>query len=36
MKIDICKTIGYKLIYIWEHDWNSNKNEIKNDLIKLF
>jgi hypothetical protein len=36
MKIDMCKSIGYKLIHIWEQDWNTNKQQIKNDLIKLF
>lgn len=32
----MCKTIGYKLIYIWEHDWLNNQNEIKQYLINFF
>jgi hypothetical protein len=36
MKIDMCKSIGYKLIYIWEHDWNSKKEYIKNRLLDIF
>ena len=31
----MCKTIGYKLIYIWEHEWKNNQNEIKQYLINL-
>ena len=36
MKTDICKSIGYELIHIWEQDWNLNKQRIKNYLKELF
>lgn len=32
MKINLCKDKGIKLIYIWEDDWDKNKNEIKNNI----
>ena len=31
-----CEKIGYRLIHIWENDWDNNHSEIKDKLIKIF
>lgn len=31
-----CEKLGYRLIHIWEHQWNENKELIKQKLIKIF
>lgn len=33
MKTELCETKGYRLIHIWENEWN---NETKNKLIQIF
>lgn len=36
MKTELCEANGYRLIHIWEDEWNNNKQQIKNDIKKLF
>ena len=36
MKTIMCESVGYELIYIWEDEWKTNKQEIKEKLIKIF
>ena len=36
MKTTMCKSVGYKLIHIWEDEWKTNKQEIKQYLITKF
>ena len=36
MKTELCENKGYRLIHIWEDDWNNNQNEIKNKLKNIF
>lgn len=33
MKTELCEAKGYRLIHIWENEWN---NETKNKLIQIF
>lgn len=33
MKTEMCEKLGYRLIHIWENEWN---NETKNKLIQIF
>lgn len=35
MKVDLCESAGYKLYYIWESEWNNERNRIKNMLKEL-
>ena len=28
MKTQMCEQLGYRLIHIWEDEWNNNKEEI--------
>lgn len=35
-KTEMCEQIGYRLIHIWEDEWNNNKEEIKQKLINIF
>lgn len=35
MKMDLCKNAGYKLIYIWEHEWNNEHEKTKSFLKEL-
>ena len=34
MKADLCESIGLKLIVIWESEWEDNKDELKEMLLK--
>jgi very-short-patch-repair endonuclease len=36
MKTEKCEAKGYRLIHIWEDEWNNSQNEIKNRLISIF
>ena len=36
MKSMMCEAKGYRLIHIWEDEWNSNKDLIKQKLIDIF
>ena len=36
MKTELCEAKGYRLIHIWEDEWNDCKNEIKQKLINIF
>jgi very-short-patch-repair endonuclease len=36
MKTTMCESVGYQLIHIWEDEWKTNKQEIKEKLIKIF
>ena len=36
MKTERCEQLGYRLIHIWEDEWNNNKNEIKEKLKLIF
>lgn len=31
-----CEAIGYRLIHIWQDQWENNKNDIKEKLIDIF
>ena len=35
-KVLKCNEKGYRLIHIWEDEWNSNKDLIKKKLIDIF
>ena len=35
MKTELCEQLEYRLIHIWENDWNNNKDEIKTKLEKI-
>ena len=35
-KTNLCEEKGYRLLHIWQDDWNNNKEEIKNKLILIF
>ena len=35
-KTELCESKGYRLIHIWEDQWQFNKNEIKQKLINIF
>lgn len=34
-KTNKCESMGYRLIHIWEDDWNTNKINIKQELSKV-
>lgn len=36
MKTELCEQQNYRLIHIWEDEWNNNKNEIKERLKSVF
>lgn len=36
MKTQMCQSKGYRLIHIWQDQWNNNKKEIKQKLITIF
>ena len=36
MKTEMCEAKGYKLIHIWEDEWNNNNEKVKNNLLKIF
>ena len=36
MKTRLCETQNYRLIHIWEDEWNSNNDLIKQKLIDVF
>ena len=36
MKTELCEAKNYRLIHIWEDEWNNNKNEIKEKLKLIF
>ena len=36
MKTRLCETQNYRLIHIWEDEWNYNKELIKQKLIDIF
>lgn len=35
MKTERCEQLGYRLVHIWENEWNNNKDEIKAKLEKV-
>lgn len=35
-KTKLCNEKGYRLLHIWENEWDENKEEIKNKLIDIF
>ena len=35
-KTELCESLGYRLIHIWEDEWLNNKKEIKQKLINIF
>jgi very-short-patch-repair endonuclease len=35
MKTEMCESIGYRLIHIWEKDWIKTKEEVKNRLKRV-
>lgn len=35
-KTKLCNSIGYRLIHIWEDEWDTNKEEIKKRLVEIF
>ena len=35
-KTEMCEQIGYRLIHIWEDEWNDNQEKIKQKLIDIF
>lgn len=36
IKTDRCEQLGYRLIHIWEDEWNNSKDEIKERLKSVF
>lgn len=36
MKTELCEAQNYRLIHIWEDEWNNNKDEIKLKLKSIF
>lgn len=36
MKTERCEQLGYRLIHIFENEWNNNKDEIKFRLKQIF
>ena len=36
MKTQMCQKLGYRLIHVWEDQWENNKEQIKQKLIKVF
>lgn len=36
MKTELCEAKGYRLIHIWEDEWNNDKELIKEKLIQVF
>ena len=36
MKTELCEAKGYRLIHIWQDDWQNNKEEINQKLIEIF
>ena len=36
MKTRLCETQNYRLIHIWEDEWNNDNEKIKNNLLKIF
>lgn len=35
-KKNLCKDNGLELLFVWEDDWNNNKEEVKNALVNYF
>ena len=35
-KTEMCQAKGYRLIHIWQDQWNNNREEIQNKLIDIF
>ena len=35
MKTELCEQLEYRLIHIWEDEWNNNKDKIKTKLEKI-
>ena len=33
MKTELCETLGYRLIHVWENEWN---DKTKEKLIQVF
>lgn len=36
MKTELCEQQNYRLIHIWEDEWNNDKNELKEKLKSVF
>lgn len=36
MKTELCEARNYRLIHIWEDEWNKDKELIKEKLIQVF
>lgn len=36
MKTEMCEKLGYRLIHIWEDEWNKSKELIKEKLMQVF
>jgi G:T-mismatch repair DNA endonuclease (very short patch repair protein) len=34
VKSSMCEELGYKLIFVWEHDWLSHRHEVQDSLSK--
>jgi very-short-patch-repair endonuclease len=34
-KVDLCESIGYRLIFVWEHEWKENQEKVKNMLKEM-
>jgi very-short-patch-repair endonuclease len=34
-KVQLCESVGYKLIFIWEYDWEENREEVMNNIKNL-
>ena len=32
----MCESKNYRLIHIWEDEWNNNNEKVKNNLLKIF
>ena len=36
MKTEMCEKLGYRLIHIWEDEWNKSKELIKEKIMQIF
>ena len=36
MKTELCQSNGYRLIHIWEDEWDAHRELIKEKLSKIF
>ena len=36
MKTEMCEKAGYRLIHIWEDEWDKDKESIKEKLLQVF